>query len=60
MSSLMSLEADSRGILDAASHGHERGILKFNFQKENEVFENIEVFEEKELGIPPSQKAEVQ
>ena len=57
---LMALEADLGGFFDAAPDRHERSIFQLDLQEEDEVLEQFDVFEKKELGIALGKEAKVE
>ena len=59
MPCLMALEADFRGFFYTAPDRHERGVFQLDLQEENEVLEQFDVLEKKELGIALGEEAEV-
>jgi rubrerythrin len=56
----VALEADLGGFFYTAADRHERGIFQLDLQEEDEVLEQFDVLEEKELGIALGEEAEVE
>src|SRR5271156_346061 len=59
VSGFVFLETDFGSFCHAATHCQIRGVGQFNFEKENEVLKQINVFEEEEFGVAACQEAEV-
>ena len=56
----MFFEADLTCLLDTSTHRHVRCIFQFDLKKENKLFEQVSVLEEKEARIAAHQKTEIQ
>ena len=56
----MAFEADLGGFFHTAPDRHERSIFQLDLQEEDEVLEQFDVFEKKELGIALGKEAKVE
>lgn len=55
----MLLETDLGRLLHAASNRDERGVLKLDLKEEDEILEQVDVLEQKELGIALSEESKI-
>ena len=60
MSRFVLLHTDFRRLINTASDSDERSIVQLDFKKKNEPLKQLEVLEEKKLGVALSEKTKVE